>query len=55
MNDLGIEINLTKSVIGSKRNSRIEFARRISFQGQNISGLGFKMIESSYKYDELSG
>jgi hypothetical protein len=55
MNDLGVEINLSKSIIGSKLNSRIEFAKRVSYQGQNISGLGFKMIESSYKYDNLSG
>lgn len=55
MNDIGVAINLTKSVTGSKKDNRIEFAKRVAYQGQNISGLGFPLIEASYKYGVLSG
>jgi hypothetical protein len=49
MNDIGVEINLTKSVLGSESNHVGEFAKRLFFNGKNISGFGFSMVQASLK------
>jgi hypothetical protein len=45
MNDIGVEINYQKSFIGLTNSG--EFAKRLFFNGQNISGFGFKMIDQA--------
>jgi hypothetical protein len=44
MTDIGVEINLTKSVIGVGSG---EFAKRNFLNGVNISGFGFKLIKDA--------
>lgn len=42
MNDIGVEINLTKSFIGLTNSG--EFAKRHFYNGRNISGFGYSMV-----------
>jgi hypothetical protein len=42
MNDIGVDINLTKSYIALKGSG--EFAKRHFINGQNISGFGYQMV-----------
>jgi hypothetical protein len=51
---LGLEINLGKSIIGTRNCHRGEFAKRLFFNNQNISGLGYQMIQASIT-DGVSG
>lgn len=44
MNDLGVDINLSKSLVGVNSG---EFAKRHFLSGQNISGFGFPLIQSA--------
>jgi hypothetical protein len=44
MSDLGVEINLSKSLVGVNSG---EFAKRNFLSGRNISGFGYPMIQSA--------
>jgi hypothetical protein len=39
LKELGIPINLSKSIIGNKSNSQIEFLKRISLKGKEYSSI----------------
>jgi hypothetical protein len=45
MNDIGVEINLTKSYIGLTNSG--EFAKRHFYNGRNISGFGYQMVQQA--------
>jgi hypothetical protein len=45
MNDIGVNINLQKSVVGLTQTG--EFAKRNFVNGQNISGFGYQMVKQA--------
>jgi len=46
MNDIGVEINFTKSFVGLSNSG--EFAKRHFLNGQNISGFGYAMVKRAH-------
>jgi len=44
MSDIGVKINLSKSIVG---NNSGEFANRLFYQGMNISGFGYNMLKQA--------
>jgi len=53
MRDLGVEINLSKS-ISSPDGTAFEFAKRTGFKGQDVSPLPFKLFMLPYSKSSLS-
>jgi len=50
MDEIGVSINLSKSLISDDHNLRIEFAKRILYQGYEISGLRPNALINSQKH-----
>jgi hypothetical protein len=44
---IGLEINLSKSVIGNEGNSQIEFAKRLSLRGKEMSSLKHNILSKN--------
>lgn len=53
MTVIGVEINLQKSVIGDSVNSQIEFAKRLSLRGKEISSLKRNILTKNSIFDML--
>jgi hypothetical protein len=51
LEQIGLSINLSKSVIGDARNSQIEFAKRLALRGSEMSSLKYNILS---KNDKLS-
>jgi len=47
MSQIGISINLAKSVIGDKDNNQIEFAKRLALRGQEMSSIKHNILQKS--------
>jgi len=45
MQELGVNINLTKSLISEPGHLRIEFAKRIFYNGEELTPLGYKLMK----------
>lgn len=45
MNEIGVNINLNKSIIGDKNNGQIEFAKRLALRGQEMSSIGWNILQ----------
>jgi len=45
MNDINVNINLQKSIVGKPSSG--EFAKRMFLNNQNISGFGYQMVISA--------
>jgi hypothetical protein len=50
---VGLTINLTKSVIGDKMNSQIEFAKRLALRGKEMSSIKHNILSKTNIYDML--
>jgi hypothetical protein len=50
---LGLRINLSKSVIGDKINSQIEFAKRLSLRGKEMSSIKHNILSKNDKLNLL--
>jgi hypothetical protein len=44
---IGLEINLSKSVIGDARKSQIEFAKRLSLEGKEMSSIKYNILSKT--------
>jgi len=47
MNDIGVTINITKSIIGDKNNGQIEFAKRLALRGQEMSSIKHNILQKN--------
>jgi hypothetical protein len=47
MDQLGISINLNKSIIGDKENNQIEFAKRLSLNGKEMSSIKHNILNKN--------
>jgi hypothetical protein len=47
MNEIGVEINFSKSFVGLTNSG--EFAKRHFLRGQNISGFGYPLVKQSFE------
>jgi hypothetical protein len=47
LNQIGLKINMTKSVIGDKENSQIEFTKRLALRGKEMSSLKHNILSKN--------
>jgi hypothetical protein len=45
MSGLGVSINLSKSLISEQSHTRIEFAKRLFYNGEEITPIGYKLLK----------
>lgn len=49
MNMLGVELNMNKTLYSDESHIRVEFAKRIFYNGDEISGLKFDILKAASK------
>jgi hypothetical protein len=49
MDKIGVNINLTKTLVSTEGHLRIEFAKRILYNGDELTPLGFKLLKTCGK------
>jgi hypothetical protein len=51
LNMIGLEINLSKSIVGNAKHSQIEFAKRLAIDGKEISSISYNILtKNKVKY-----
>jgi len=47
LEQIGLEINLSKSIVGNSKHSQIEFAKRLAINGKEISSISYNILSKN--------